>query len=150
MLAFYSTQLCTALKIIGSTAHREEPPNYITLKSVSQSISAFIESRFQYSILFCNSDTLDYFFNIHKRVIAAVLGRSPSFFGFKWRTSTNSYVTDLFEYLDNLCSDTYLRLCQLAGRPSLLDIARRASRVIEEQTVYGRNFCLPQRPVLLV
>ena len=78
-LAFYSSQLRTALKLTDSTSRLGSAPNLKTLKSVSQSISSFIESRFQYSIAYCDSDTLDYFFNLHKKVISAVLGKPAIF-----------------------------------------------------------------------
>ena len=45
------------------------------------------------------------------------------------------YVADLFEYLDGICTPTYVRLCKLAGRPTMLDLARRATRVIQEQYI---------------
>ena len=135
MLAFFSTQLVRALKLLTAGTNKNRAPDQAILKAASQSISAYIESRIQYNVAFCDSDSIDYYFNIHKRVVSATLGHSANFFGFKWRTSPKKYVQNLFDYLDNLCSPTYIRICQLSGRPTLLDLARRATRVIEEQFI---------------
>ena len=87
----------------------------------------------QYNICFCDNETIDFFYNIHKRAICALLGQNPRFFGFKWRTSEKKFVCDLYGYIDSICTATYRRLCALTGRPTLLDIARRATKVLVAQ-----------------
>ena len=139
MLAFFSTQLVRALKLLTSCSKSNSPPDNEMLKSASRSISAFIESRIQYNIAFCDTDSIDYYFNVHKRVVCAILGHSAHFFGFKWRTSTRKYVSDLYDYLDTICTPTYIRLCKLAGRPTMLDLARRATRVVQNQYIEERT-----------
>ena len=68
-------------------------------------------------------------------MVAAILGKPARFFGFKWRYSAKKYVAGLFSYISEITSETYIKICALAGRPTLFDIARKAAQVVQEQFI---------------
>jgi hypothetical protein len=104
---------------------------------ISQAIASFLESRMQYSIAYSDAKTIVYFYNIHKKAICSLLGFTTTSFGFKWASvNNNNYIEDFYSFLDNLCSETYKKLCMLAGKPTLMAMAHRAVTVINQQLLY--------------
>ena len=108
-------------------------PGTDIINKVSQSISSFLESRIQYSISFADAQTIAVFFNIHKKAICSLLGFTASAFGFRFVVNKDNYVDDLYTLLDKMCSDGYRKLCMQAGKPSLMGIAYRAVKVVNDQ-----------------
>ena len=112
----------------------------IKLKQVefnaSQAVSCFIESRIQDGILFCDSATLRKYYAVHRQAITALVGFPPSFFGFRpiRPPKKNSFISDLYDEITELGSPTYIRLAEIAGRPSLYDLAYRAVKVAITQS----------------
>ena len=131
-MGFYTNEMARTLrKYYAATPEMNGATDIY--KTVSQSISTFLESRIQYVICFADVETLAFCFNVHKKAICAILGVPPLVFGFKWITDGPQYVVDLFDTLDKLCSPTYTRLCALAGKPTLMGIAFRAASVVDKQ-----------------
>ena len=83
--------------------------------------------------MFADSDSVMFYFNTHKKAVCAYLGHSARFFGFKWRVSKPQHIPCIFDFLRSICTVTYFRLCEMAGRPNILQIARRAADVIQKQ-----------------
>ena len=105
-----------------------------TFKSSSMTTASMIESRFQYCIMFCDLDSLYFIYNIHRRVLCALSGLPFRFFGF--RTITNpsmNFIPSLEIALDSFCSETYLKICHVLGRPTLFQISLRAAKVVVSQ-----------------
>ena len=61
---------------------------------------------------------------------------------------------DLYTFISSLCSDTYTRICRLAGKPTLLEIAYRAAKVITEQYEHeadvSQSSLRPRKPKFLI
>ena len=125
--------MANALKICDTNAINLTAESNL-FKKASQSVASFVESRIQYGIMFADLNTIYFFHNIHKKMICSLLGYSGHKFGFKWRTATEGkHVENLYDTLNGICSETYLRLCACAGKPSLLGMAYRQASVINEQ-----------------
>ena len=102
--------------------------------AASEAIASTIESRIQYIICYADTETICNAFNIHRRAICAITGKSFRFFGFKnmWVKKSHS-VHELYDTIDQRSSNTYRKLCKALGRPTMLQMALRASTVIERQ-----------------
>ena len=101
----------------------------------SQAIAAFIESKIQYSILFISRDEILKLYSIHRRAICSLLNLNGKSFGFRPISfETHSYSKmSAFEFFSVLCSKTYSKLCAIAGKPTLLQIAMRQACVVVDQ-----------------
>ena len=131
-MGFYVNEMSRSMKFFNNNGPTRAAREDI-VDSVSQSIAAFLESRIQYGIAYAEAETLTFYFNIHRKAICALLGLPTYIFGFKWKVCKPAYVNDLYNFLSQLCSPTYSRLCMIAGKPDILGLAFRAILVIESQ-----------------
>jgi hypothetical protein len=132
-LAYHSYQLVQTMRL---SSQLSQSLQWRVFWNASQSVASFLESRIQYSIFFLGVDDLRFVYSMHVRMVCGLLGLPPSYFGFKTLAPKNrksQYVTDLAQELDNLQSDTYVRLCNILGRPSICQMAVRAFSVISDQ-----------------
>lgn len=88
----------------------------------------------QYAIAFLDKKSLIKAINLHKRTICSISGSYFRYFGFKNLDEVGeNFVDDLYGFIDLRTSETYTRLCKALGRPTLLQMAFRAVRVLLEQ-----------------
>ena len=133
LLSFLAKEMARAMKICDTNSiniHAESD----LFKRASQSVASFTESRIQYGILFADLNTIYFYFNVHKKMICTLLGFTPKTFGFRWRTEPDGkYVHNLYDTLSGICSQTYQKLCAIAGKPTLIGMAYRQALVIKMQ-----------------
>jgi len=138
-MGFFAHELGKSLQLIhNSSALNFEQKRSATYKAAC-STATMLESRIQYGICYADRSTIQFYINIHRKAVCALLGFTPRFFGFKWLTCQRAYVSDLVETIGDFSSATYVRLCQLAGRPTVMQLASRAVRVIESQFFSGAD-----------
>lgn len=132
LLSFYATGLNRTAKMMYRMKSIETLNK--CMDTMSQSVASLIESRIQYSIAFLDKKSLIKAINLHKRTICSISGSYFRYFGFKNLDELgDNFVGDLYGFLDLRTSETYTRLCKALGRPTLLQIAYRAVKVLLEQ-----------------
>ena len=131
-LAFYSRELIRGLKV---ACFDTDTIDAATWKAAAEAVASFIENRIQYYILFVDQNCINKLLSIHRYVVAGLLGFRQIYFGFKRiRPCKAVFPNDLYQAIDKHSSPTYLLLCKIAGRPSLFDMAARATSVVLDQT----------------
>ena len=132
LLSFYVTELSRSVRLFQFEKDKRLLDK--SFESMSQATASLIESRIQYLICFMDMKTLVKVFNIHRRAVTALSGKSFRFFNFKnMMNESENWVDDLYDTIENLQSMTYLKLCMALGRPSLMQMALRGVNVILKQ-----------------
>ena len=132
-LAFHSYQLVQTMMM---SRQLSQSMQWRVFWNASQAVAAFLESRIQYSIFFIGQDDLRFMYSMHVRIVCGLLGVPASFFGFRSlapRNRKSQYVIDLSKELRELQSASYVRICNILGRPTLCQMAVRAYSVIASQ-----------------
>ena len=139
-LNFLVIELGRNIKLAKYTCNTREKLNDV-FNSASNSIASTVESRMQYALCFLDRGSVYQAMQIHRRALCALAGKSPRFFGFRnfnqKLLSDTDAVTDLYGFINEISSTTYLKLCKVLGRPSMLQMALRAVNVVDEQANFA-------------
>ena len=132
LMSFYVSELNQTFRL--TTFTKSVSFMHCAFFQASQTIASTIESRIQYALVYADTETLCMAFNYHRRAICALTGKSFRFFGFKnYNAKKGTFITDLYEAIQEKSSMTYTRLCKALGRPTMLQMALRAVTVVEDQ-----------------
>ena len=97
LLSFYVTELSRSYKLLNNITNKLSLD--LAFRSASQSVACLVESAIQYLIFFLDEKSMITAYNIHRRAVCALSGKSFRFFGFKTKTaSSENFIDDTFDF----------------------------------------------------
>ena len=103
--------------------------------TLSQAVSAHIESRIMSILPFADVQTVFTVYNMHRKAVCSILNSNMSAFGFKPKLFTkHKPIDNLYVFIKDLMSKSYIKICLISGKPNILQIAARAAKVVIDQS----------------